>query len=596
MLKDIQEYKIIGLDTETYLENRVMKPFLIQVYSEDFNPSLQEIFEVFREEEVERFVRWLISRNVRGSIIVTFNLGFDISVVSKVIKDPNIQIKTIEFGGKTIYASIKRYRNVTRILDLNRLLPVSSLAELGRMIGVEKRKRPILLGSKQSLELYISNEHYRNVMREYALQDARICYHAFKKLIQGITQYYEVNRIKHTIGGLSAYIYGVNYVTYDFPKYPNEVEAKIRASYRGGRTEVIKRGTNLEKVYYYDINSLYPYVMFVNRFPYNFNNGSGRFVKKSSVDLEFEGVAKALLSIEHEIPPVGVKRVLEDKFERLIFPEGKILGWFTFPELRYVEENNYGKIDKVYESFEYKVWCYPFKEYVKDLYGYRLKHREDKFLNKVFKFLMNSLYGKFGEYNTSKIVLLTNEGIREIKPEEVSKFRKYHNTIWASYITAYGRLELHRRFKQAGFKSVYYCDTDSLITSTQLPTGSELGELKLEGWADPYKAVFIRSKFYVFDDTIRLRGFTLSDSNVNIRELIAKGINYIEQERILKPLEALRRKKPLLTYEIYKKFFNVNTDYKRVYEKLLKGKELFETMAESYPRKFIEGGLDAINK
>jgi hypothetical protein len=75
-----------------------------------------------------------------------------------------------------------------------------------------------------------------------------------------------------------------------------------------------------------------------------------------------------------------------------------------------------------------------------------------------------------------------------------------------------------------------------------------------------------------------------------------KGINYIEQERILKPLEASRRKKPLLSYEIFKKFFNVNTDYKRIYEKILVGKELFETMTESYPRKLMEGGIDAVNQ
>jgi DNA polymerase elongation subunit (family B) len=370
----------------------------------------------------------------------------------------------------------------------------------------------------------------------------------------------------------------------------------MRASYRGGRTEVIKRGSNDKKVFYYDINSLYPYVMFVNRFPYNFNNGNGRFLKRTSVNLDYEGVARALVSIDHELPPIGVKRVLEDKYERLVFPVGKILSWFTYPELRYVEENGYGRIEKVYEALEYRVWCYPFKEYIKDLYGYRLKHKEDKYLNKIFKLLMNSLYGKFGEYNTSKILILTSDGIKEIKPEEISKFRKYHNVIWASYITAYGRLELHRRFREAGFNTVYYCDTDSLITSTQLPTGENLGELKLEGWAEPYEAVFIRSKFYIFDDTIRVKGFTLSDSNVNIRDLILKNKLFIEQERILKPLDALRRKKPLLTYEIFKKILNIDPDYKRIYEKILKGKELFETITDSHPRKFIEGGLDASNK
>jgi len=60
MRKPLSAFKIIGLDTETYEENRIMKPFLIQAYSEDFEPPLQEIFEVFREDEMTRFAKWIV--------------------------------------------------------------------------------------------------------------------------------------------------------------------------------------------------------------------------------------------------------------------------------------------------------------------------------------------------------------------------------------------------------------------------------------------------------------------------------------------------------------------------------------------------------
>jgi len=596
MGKPLSAYKVIGLDTETYLENNVMKPFLIQVYSEDFEPRIEEVFEVFKNEEVIRFGKWLISKRIRGSILVTFNLAFDISVIAKALNDPEYKVYAIISNGRTIGSKIIKTKHVTRIIDIKNLVNVKSLSELAKMIGMEKFKRPIYLGTKEALKQYINNPHYREVMRNYALQDAKICYYAFKKLVSTLEPHFSINKIKQTIGGLSAYVYGKHYTHYDFPQYPNEIEEKFKMSYRGGRTEVIKRGSNDVKVYYYDINSLYPFVMFSYRYPYNFNNGNGRFVKKSDIDLDYEGIARVLISVEHELPPLGVKRILEDKHERLIFPEGKIISWFTYPELRYVEENNIGRIEKVYEAFEFRVWCYPFREFVKDLYGYRLQHKEDKFAYKFYKMVMNSLYGKFGEYKNGELILLTNEGVKKVKKEDMNKFRKYHNVVWASYITAYGRLELHKRFKLAGFSKIYYCDTDSLITSTQMPISEELGGLKLEGWADTYRATFIRSKFYIFDNTIRLRGFTIDVNDTDIRELIKTGKNFILQERILKPLESLRRKKPLLLLEIYKKFFNLDTDYKRIYERMLIGKELLETLTDSEPRYHLEGGLDAINK
>jgi len=49
-------------------------------------------------------------------------------------------------------------------------------------------------------------------------------------------------------------------------------------------------------------------------------------------------------------------------------------------------------------------------------------------------------------------------------------------------------------------------------------------------------------------------------------------------------------------YEVYRKFFNTNTDYKRVYHRLLNGAELLEGISDSNPRKLGEGGLDGVNQ
>ena len=585
--KLITKYRVIGLDTETYLDSNVMKPFLVQLYSADYVPEIEEIFEVFREEEIERLSKFLFNSKVRGSILVTFNMGFDLSVLARL----GIKVKMVECGGRFITAKLEKSKHVVRVIDLRNILQVRSLWEVGRALGIPKMERPLWLGYKESLKYYLENETYRNYFREYALNDAKICYWAFKELLKSGG----IERLKSTSGALSMYLFSNHYQYLDFPNYPNEVEVKLKNAYRGGRVEVFKRGVNDKKVYYYDINSLYPYVMLNGRFPYNYNNGVGRFKKKSDVDLDFEGVAKVKVLVDSDVPPLGVKRLTEDGYSRLIFPEGVIVDWFTYPELRYLENGGYGKILKVYESFEFKVWCYPFTEYIKDMYGKRLLYKDFKILNKFYKIMMNSLYGKFGEYKTGKIMELEGNAVRVLEEDVSNKMRYYHNIVWASYVTAYGRLELHRRLRNAGFKNIYYCDTDSLITSTEMDTGDEIGQLKFEGEGREGEVVLIRSKFYIFGNTIRFRGFTL-DCNVDtLKSLIKKGINYVKQERILKPLEAYRRGLTPLVYEVYRKFFNTETDYKRVYHRLLNGAELLEGISDSNPRKLVEGGLDGIN-
>jgi len=586
--KPLSKYKVIGLDTETYLDSNIMKPFLVQLYSEDYIPEIKEVFEVFREREVERLGKFLFSSKVRGSILVTFNMSFDLSVLAKL----GITVKVVEVGGRFITAKLEKSKHVVRVIDLRNILGVKSLHEVGKALGIPKMNRPLWLGYKESLKYYLENEQYRNYFREYALNDAKICYKAFKELLKTGS----VERLKNTSGALSMYMFSKHYQRLDFPHYPEEVEVKLRKAYRGGRTEVLKRGCNDKKLYYYDINSLYPYVMSTYRFPYNFDNGVGRFKKKNDIDLDFEGVAKVKVLVDTDIPPLGVKRVCEDGWERLVFPEGVLVDYFTYPELRYLEENNYGKILNVYESFEFKVWCYPFRDFINDLYTLRLIHKDDKLRNKFYKILMNSLYGKFGEFKDGKVILLDKDMVKLLNDEKPKKMRYYHNIVWASYITAYGRLELHKRFRQAGFKNIYYCDTDSLMTTANLPVGNELGNLKLEGEGKEGDVILIRSKFYIFENTIRFRGFTLDCDVSVLKELIRKGINYVKQERILKPLEAYRRGLTPLMYEVYRKFFNTESDYKRVYEKLLNGAELLTEISDSHPRKYSEGGLDAPNQ
>jgi hypothetical protein len=70
----------------------------------------------------------------------------------------------------------------------------------------------------------------------------------------------------------------------------------------------------------------------------------------------------------------------------------------------------------------------------------------------------------------------------------------YQNTAIASFVTSYARIHMNK-IMQKNPESIYYTDTDSVFTTKELPTGKNLGELKLENTHD--SAVFLLPKTYI---------------------------------------------------------------------------------------------------
>jgi hypothetical protein len=64
-------------------------------------------------------------------------------------------------------------------------------------------------------------------------------------------------------------------------------------------------------------------------------------------------------------------------------------------------------------------------------------------------------------------------------PLPIKRLPEYLIAIWSAYITAYGRIELHKLMLNCP-GPVLYCDTDSVMCFADLPTGSGLGELELQ--------------------------------------------------------------------------------------------------------------------
>jgi DNA polymerase elongation subunit (family B) len=569
--------KLVGFDTETVPKNGIQTFHSFQAYSEDVTlPDGGKVFFRTTPGDLKR----LFTHKYRGCYFVSANLDFDLSVLGQIF--PDIRLKPKVFYSRTSPVKVvfeDRSNHVFTFVDLFNIYPNVNLMEIGKIIGLKKLEKPEYLGQRAPT----SSE--RKSFFNYAMRDAKICYLASRKVLK------EFHTIKPTYSSLGLKLfkmYTPNFV--DFPNYGSDLREEWRHAYRGGRTECYVRGIKEGKIFYYDFKGMYPHIMANNPFPIMRREFRYSYLVRDNVDLDNEGLALCKVSCEGEKPPLGIKRQVKFKsasnrpkiMEKLIFPEGRFKDWFTYPELRYIELEGYGKIIKVFKSYEWRRKAYIFKSFMEDLTAKReaFKARGSGF-EKFIKYLQNSLYGKFGETIRNVNWTLTKEGFKPVEGQGSQIIYPIHNNfVYASYITALARLEVHRKMREIGFNEVLYVDTDSIFTEKVTPL-SPLFEKK-----DEYsRVVFIRGKFYLADDLVICKGLPLS---MNIHEAFRRIKEHkilVHRNALLKIREAYRRQvQPLsLTDKSFK--INVYEDGKRNYNRHLDGSELLTCFTESKPLK-----------
>lgn len=313
-----------------------------------------------------------------------------------------------------------------------------------------------------------------------------------------------------------------------------EAEAFARESYHGGRTEVFV--PFVERAFHYDVNSLYPHVMKANTFPVGFF----QHMKGTVAEIAFSrwrrnriggGMVRATVHIPEDmwIPPLPVKR-----HDKLMFPVGTLKDVWVFEEL----ENalRYGvELIEVHEVVFFTRRSPIFYEFVSKFE--KLKNESEGALREFAKNMLNNLYGKFGMsrerdsfFPIEKLDELRAEGKEAILlrhhyyefdfVQSVTYSRaRYIQPHIASYVTAYARILLYNAIHaqiQKGF--VAYCDTDSIVTDTELPPDlvdeNAFGKWKLEKTLQ--EGIFVQPKFYYE------RGTNEKGKDVEIKK--AKGV------------------------------------------------------------------------
>ena len=300
-------------------------------------------------------------------------------------------------------------------------------------------------------------------------------------------------------------------------KYPvyslnEETDAFIRDFYRGGRVEIFHLGkVPADKLWYYDFTSLYPWCGTKN-LPY----GKPLWVDSFDVNKHFGFVQVRVKSKPNMVHKKPLHGLLEDG--KFIFRHFKD---FT-PMVLFSEELQVGIKSGLYEyeikggyTFQSAPWMKNFFEEAFDRKA-QAKKAGNNALAQVWKIIINSGYGFWGlrvKDRDTVLIQKSEKGViypyikegKFLNYNEVGEYSimrvlsdlpvKDFNVGVASAISSYARCRLWSLINdiESKGKSVYMCDTDSIITNIKINDhpdlmreymwdgcGDELGSLKNE--------------------------------------------------------------------------------------------------------------------
>jgi len=391
------------------------------------------------------------------------------------------------------------------------------------------------------------------ILRDYNERDCRILYRAIELFQEELLEL--GSELASTIASTALTLFRTKYLSQTIPTNPGRNDI-LRASYVASRVEVLRpvlRTLPGAPARYYDINSSFPYAM---TFP-----APGEFLGESKRIPDDDSIYFADCDVvvpDMFLPPLGSR----GKDGRVYFPTGSWRGLFARADLELLLEAG-GSIAKAHNVMSFA----PFQDlaaYALDLYDLRAKAKADgqSFRALLLKYLLNACYGKFGEHRDKEQLVMhpfsescPHAGAHDVYRDGymsatcveslfpgcilVSEERNvaHEHVPIASHITATARATLYRFLARCG-EDVYYTDTDSIVTGQTLPTGPELGALKLEH--EVVSGRFIQPKLYELDGEIRSKGFSRLTPE-EFEELVAG--REVEVERMYRVKETARELK-----------------------------------------------------
>jgi len=576
-------FKFITLDIETYLDNQIFIPYSIGwfdgnnsnlYYLTDFSNHTDMILAAFNDLFIKKY---------HGYTVYIHNLSnFDSNFLIKPLLekyDLNITFKDgkiLQFICKTKHPSASFNDKSSPIIKLTfkdsyLIFPIS-LRDCCNIFNVKtfkgyfpysfiNKKTINYFGNKPDISYYpnipidsydLINKYNWSTRLEtlkYLKSDLYALYEFIEKLRDHIFDNYKLNISKFiSLPSLAFAIFRLHFFDQAkslLPILKGKVYNNIYKSYYGGVVDTyIPQGENL---YYYDVNSLYPFAM-KNPMPV----GSPIYTTENDLFNLF-GFFKAEITTPKylNIPILPYRN--DDGL--LINPLGSWVGWYFSEELK-VAVSEYGYTVKIIEGYKFDKGINVFNNYIDHFFDKKANSNGGEKL--IAKLFLNSLYGRMGmkNFNTktdivnnhqadnilSKHKILDHQYINDdyilikyiLQPDinicnvnnvdYVNAYLEYSEKSFdfnisigiASATTAYARMYMNT-FKNMTNNPCYYSDTDSLVLKYKLPdiyVGNNLGQFKLE--YNIKLGLFPAPKIYYL---------ILNDSN---NTFIKKGFNLLE--------------------------------------------------------------------
>ncbi|XP_055814596.1 DNA polymerase-like [Solanum dulcamara] len=480
-------------------------------FSEDYNITINS-FDERSSKVLEDFVSRIehIAKGFRPALTIYFhNLGrFDgLFLLKHLTSNWKGEVRTIMRNNRIYEISVKSGKRVLfRFRDSLNMLR-GTLDSLSKNLCPELGHKGFVDHKKVTLQ---NLESMREELIDYLRKDVLLLGGVMQKAQKRIWDQLEVDiEKKLSLSALALYLFRQKFYEPDkWPIYiPNPNEDRfLREGYYGGHVDTyIPVG---EKLHYYDVNSLYPFVMKENIMP------TGRPVwhgdlRERDIDSLFGFIrAYVICPRTKNFKRPFLPYRMEDR--TLVFPTGKFVGVYFSEELKYAKKIGYTVVPMSGYLFE-KGEGSPFKDFVSSLSEKRKEAKKEGnvAMDYVYKILMNSLYGRFGinpESTTTEICddarlrvlvqtcekFIYSEPLRQnlnlvayIKNTNPTsgewRYKKNAAVQLSAAITAYARIYLYPYISR---EDAYYTDTDSVVVKHPLPcdvlSPFEIGKLKLE--------------------------------------------------------------------------------------------------------------------
>lgn len=440
------------------------------------------------------------------------------------------KVEATESGASIITLSIKGPGMDLKFRDSYRMFPIS-LAKMGSKgeVGVECEMDREECREKARLQREMGKTitgcgGYCAIRRgmpraaeqrviDYCAQDCRALWRGVKHLIEFAEDELALSLAGTT--GATAWKTAKEWGLIESTNLQHRQWKWIRQGYFGGRVSLFKAGA--DRGWHYDITSSYPH-----QTSQPLPDGDPRFVAAPSearrlFTRQSPGIYEATVTVPDMLIPPIPWRAKIDGSRRNAYPIGKFTGVWALPELVYAIE--LGCRVEPQQAMIFPGERDAFRPIMNHLIASRLRYGKDTAEGALIKLWANSLYGKFAqEPRTHRLILAASsfdvpENSIAINKEGTAFLVPYEGTPpipdsshveKAAYITARGRIQLHRMLVARGETDAIYCDTDSVF-STRSRDGRDGVRAGLGGWADEGEFrdfAAIAPKLYRYDQKI----------------------------------------------------------------------------------------------